>query len=940
MFQSLMCWRRVSLDACALASLVVAASASPAHAAILPAGFSETALVPAGSLPNATAMQIAPDGRVFVCQQSGQLRVIANGTLLATPFVALTVDANGERGLLGVAFDPNFAMNQYVYVYYTVRGGAGVNVHNRVSRFTANGNVAMAGSEFVVMELDDLSSATNHNGGAINFGPDGRLYIAVGENANPSYSQTLSNRHGKMLRVNADGSIPTDNPMSFPGVTGTPTGLNRAIWAVGLRNPFTFAFNPGGSPALAINDVGGGSFEEVNDGVAGANYGWPATEGYTTNPLYRSPRHAYGHGNTSSTGCAITGGAFYNPATPTFPAEYLSDYFFADYCTSWIRRLDTATNTVVGFATGGGSPVDLKVGNDGHLYYLSRGNSTVFRVQYGDVAPTITSHPANRTASPGQSASFTVVASGTGPFTYRWQRNNVDIPGAAGAGATYTLASPQLADTGARLRVNVANSVGNLFSNDAVLTVTTNIPPIAAITAPATSLLYAGGMTVAFAGTGTDPDGAPTTLPASAFSWRVDFHHDTHSHPFLPTTTGITSGTFVVPTTGETSANVWYRIHLTVTDAAGLTHSVQRDVYPRIARLTLATSPSGLQVRLDGQPVAAPTSFDSVVGMVRTIEAGSPSVAGVTYAFTGWSDAGAPGRAIVTPSGNATYTATFQATSVTAVPSVPGGLAAVVNGGTLRLSWNRAPGAQSYRLEAGTTTGSADLFNGDVGNVSSLEGLVPSRSYFVRVRAANAVGVSAPSNQVSVMVSSAAACTAAPPAPASILAQSGGLLVALSWPVSPAATSYLLEAGTASGATDIGTAVVGNVTAYQGVGVAGAYVVRVRAANACGVSPPSTEMAVTLGCSAQAVVPAGLAVTTAGGVATFTWQPPLGATGYRMQVGSAPGVANLANVAIGAATVLPVSLAGVPAGTYYMRVTADSACGVGAPSNEVVVTVP
>jgi len=937
-----------SLGARVCACLIASAVAVTVSAAVLPTGFSETALVPAGSLPNATAMQFAPDGRLFVCQQSGELRVIAGGVLLAAPFVDLTVDASGERGLLGVAFDPNFAVNQYVYVYYTVPGGGGVSVHNRVSRFIANGNVAQAGSEQVVLDLDNLN-ATNHNGGALNFGPDGMLYVAVGENAVTANAQTLSNRHGKMLRVNPDGSIPTDNPTTFPGIAGSPAGLNRAIWALGLRNPFTFAFNPGGpSPIMLINDVGGGQREEVNPGVAGANYGWPTTEGDfnpATYPSFTRPRYAYS--SAVNPECAITGGAFYNPATPTFPAAYAGTYFFADFCAGWIRRFDPTQvlaypmlPAAVGFATGINSPVDLKVGNDGHLYYLSRGSSTVFRVQYGDVAPTITSHPANRTVSPGQSASFTVVAGGTGPFTYRWQRNSVDMPGAAGAGATYTLSSPQLGDTGARFRVNLANSAGNLFSNEAVLTVTTNVPPVATITAPAAATLYTGGMTVVIAGTGTDPDGTPTTLPASAFSWRVDFHHDTHAHPFLPTTNGVTSGSFVVPTTGETSANVWYRIHLTVIDAAGLTHSVQRDVFPRIARLTLATSPSGLQVRLDGQPVTAPASFDTVVGMVRTIEAPGQSASGTTYAFESWSDAGAADRSIATPFGNATYTAAFQATSATTLPSVPGALTAVVNGGTLRLSWNRAPGAQSYRLEAGTATGLSNLFDGDVGNVPSLEGLVPPGTYFVRVRAANTVGVSEQSNQVTVTVSSTAACITAPPAPASMLAQSGGLLVALSWPASPGATSYLLDAGSARSATGIGTASVGNTTTYQGVGLAGTYFVRARAANACGVSTPSTEMAVTLGCSAQAVVPAGLAGTRAGSVATFTWQPPLGATSYRMQVGSAPGVTNLADAPIGAATTAAVSLAGVPNGTYYVRVTAVSACGVGAPSNEVVVTVP
>ena len=944
MFQTRARWAHAFVGAC----VAIASAPQPTAAATLPLGFSEAAVVPTGSLSSPTAMQIAPDGRIFVCQQTGALRVIKNGVLLSTPFVSVSVDANGERGLLGVAFDPNFAVNQYVYVYYTVPGAGAVTVHNRVSRLTANGDVAVGGSEVVLVDLDNLSGATNHNGGAIDFGPDGKLYIAVGDNANGANAQSMSTRHGKMLRLNADGSIPTDNPFH-----GTASGLNRAIWALGLRNPFTFAQNPGGpAPTMVINDVGQSAWEEVNPGASGANYGWPTTEGdfnpaTPANAGFTRPRYAYPHAGGTTNGCAITGGAFYNPVTVAFPAAYQHVYFFADYCGGWIKYIDAAQAfpyptlaTPTNFASGISSPVDLKVGADGSLYYLARGSGTVFRVQYGDVAPGITSHPADRIVLPGQPASFTVSASGTGPLSYRWQRNRVDIPGAAGAAITYTLTSAQLGDSGARFRVNVSNAVNNVFSNEATLTVTTNLPPVATITAPTASLLYTGGMTVTFAGTGIDPDGTPTTLLPSAFTWWVDFHHDTHTHPFLPATTGVTGGTFTIPTTGETSGSVWYRLHLTVTDAVGLMHSVQRDVFPRKVRLTLATSPGGLQVRLDGQPVTAPLTFDSVVGMVRTIDAPPQTSSGTAYAFAAWSDAGAPGRAIVTPSANATYTATFQAVSVSATPPAPTNLASVVNGATLRLSWNRAPGAQSYRLESGTASGLANLFNGDVGDVSSLEGLVPPGTYFVRVRAANAAGVSAASTQVTVVVASAASCATPPPAPAGYTAQVGGLLLALAWPASPGATSYFVEAGLSSGATSVPPTNLGNVTTYQGTAPPGTYFTRVRAANACGVSVPSPEVEVTMGCSAAPVVPAGLIVTKAAGVATFAWQPPLGATGYRMQVGSAPGASSLADVAIGAATTVPVSLVGVPPGTYYVRVIAVSACGAGAPSNEVAVGVP
>ena len=313
-------------------------------------------------------MEFAPDGRLFVCLQTGQVRVIKNGSLLTTPFLNIPVDSSGERGLLGIAFDPNFINNHYVYVYYTVPTSP---IHNRVSRFTAAGDVAASGSEVVILNLDNLSSATNHNGGALHFGSDGKLYIGVGENANGANAQTLSNLLGKVLRINSDGSIPTDNPFYNSAI-----GNNRAIWALGLRNPFTFAFQPG-STRIFINDVGESTYEEINDGIAGSNYGWPVTEGPTNNPSFRSPIYFYPH----DIGCAIVGGAFYNPPVLQFPSSYLGKYFFADLCGGWIHVFNPASGMATDFASGINTPVDLDVGPDGALYYLVRDSGgQVFRV--------------------------------------------------------------------------------------------------------------------------------------------------------------------------------------------------------------------------------------------------------------------------------------------------------------------------------------------------------------------------------------------------------------------------------------------------------------------------------------------------------------------------------------------------------------------------------
>ena len=354
---------------------VVFAGCSALHASTLPTGFSESQFGgSSANISSPTAMAFSPDGRLFVCQQSGQLRVIKQGTLLATPFLTVAVDSQGERGLLGVAFDPNFFTNNFVYIYYTTPGPP---VHNRVSRFTAAGDVAAAGSEVVLFDLDNLSTATNHNGGAIHFGKDGKLYAGVGENANSSNSQSLSTVLGKILRINSDGSIPADNPFF-----SQTSGKNRAIWALGLRNPFTFNFQPG-TGRLFINDVGEVTWEEVNEGIAGANYGWPTCEGVCTSsqPQLTNPIFTYSHAATG--GCAITGGTFYNPSASNFPASYLGKYLFADLCGGFVRLMDPDSHNVSTFATGLQQPVDLQVGPDGALYYLQIGNGgQVWRVSF------------------------------------------------------------------------------------------------------------------------------------------------------------------------------------------------------------------------------------------------------------------------------------------------------------------------------------------------------------------------------------------------------------------------------------------------------------------------------------------------------------------------------------------------------------------------------
>jgi glucose/arabinose dehydrogenase len=324
-----------------------------------------------GNVP--TAMAFAPDGRLFVTEQGGAVRVVKNGALLSQPFVTVPTVADGERGLLGIAFDPDFASTGWVYLYYT--STATGEAHNRIVRYTANGDVAVAGSGVVLVQLAGLGDVAKHNGGAMHFGPDGKLYVAVGDATTPTYAQQLDNPFGKILRFNRNGTIPSDNPFF-----ATTTGTNRAIWARGLRNPFTMTRQPE-TGRLHINDVGQGTWEEINVGRAGANYGWPTTEGPTTTAGQDTPLLAIRHGESPTLfdATAVIGGGFMPLASPNFGARFAGDYFFADYVYGWVYRLDAANGwRPAAFALlhpgelfdPSNAITGLSVGPDGALYVL------------------------------------------------------------------------------------------------------------------------------------------------------------------------------------------------------------------------------------------------------------------------------------------------------------------------------------------------------------------------------------------------------------------------------------------------------------------------------------------------------------------------------------------------------------------------------------------
>ncbi|MBU6221726.1 MAG: PQQ-dependent sugar dehydrogenase [Planctomycetes bacterium] len=632
--------------------------------AVLPAGFREDLVADGLSYP--TAMAIAPDGRIFVAQKGGGVRVIKDGHRLPELFAFVDAETSYEYGLCGIALDPDFSTNGYVYVNYIAKG---LPSRNLIERFTASGDVAVKESRTTIFELDNVNppgpTGNYHIGGAMQFGVDGHLYVSTGENTVPANAQSLGNLHGKILRIGKDGSIPADNPFF-----ATASGNNRAIWAYGMRNPFTFAIQPG-TGRMLINDVGQNSFEEINVGRPGANYGWPLSEGPTTDPRFDSPLYAYTHLSTELGAACIAGSTFYDPAVVALPASYVGRYFFADFNNAWMATLDPVTGTSTMFATQLSSmPLDIDVGPDGSLYYLAWGNGmSVSRISYtGDLSPAISAPPQDVMASNGLKATFTVAATGDGQLSYRWQRaaagsgEFADIPGATTA--RYRVPAVASADSGSRYRVVVSNLHGSVTSQPATLTVVANQLPTVTILSPASDRLFTGGETLVFAASATDPETGG--LSADAVRWQVDMLHGAISRPLVPPTVG-TSGSFVIPDeTPYTRTDVTIRLTVTARDpVTGLFGTSMIDLHPRTSTVTLQSDPVGLTLGLGGEPQAAAFARTSIVGIRQSISAAAfQATSAGFYRFIGWDHGGPATQVVAVPASDVTYTARYVGSPV------------------------------------------------------------------------------------------------------------------------------------------------------------------------------------------------------------------------------------------------------------------------------------
>jgi glucose/arabinose dehydrogenase len=632
------------ITAIALSCIVTSKTA----AQTLPDGFAAVKL--GGTepfIPFPTAFSFAPDGRIFVTQQDGKIRIIKDDLFLPGSFYETPAENYLERGMSGIVLDPDFDTNHYVYVYFTVKGDPS---HNRLLRVTADGDKAVEGSEQIILDFGDLGAAI-HNGGAMTFGNDGKLYLAVGDNSSGTVAQDLDSYFGKVLRINKDGSVPTGNP--FP----TGSEQRKRIWSYGLRNPFSLGFNPVDG-RLFINDVGNALVEEINDAtLPGLNFGWPISEGPTSNPLYKNPIYSYQHNGATHSGCAIVGGDFV-PPNANYPLNYVGKYFFFDLCNHAIYYIDpseTAPAATMFCPPIADGKLNMVGGPDGNLYFITRAHQELYKIVYSASGfPIVTAHPLTKHGFKDQSQTFTTSVAGQAPFTYQWIKDGEDIADATES--TYTIPSLDFSDAGG-YSVKITNAVGSVESYEAQLTVIENTKPEVHLLTPLTTGKYVGGGVISFSAEGTDPEDG--TLPEEAFKWYIDFHHNTHKHDQPPVNGS--SGTFNVPERGETSSNVWYRFIVEATDAGGFVDRDSVDVYPVVSKLTFTSIPPGAEITLDGQPITTPYSVDGVTGIVRDLNAGdTQQIEGKEYVFANWSNEGEAVQSIITPDVDTEYRITYS----------------------------------------------------------------------------------------------------------------------------------------------------------------------------------------------------------------------------------------------------------------------------------------
>lgn len=626
------------------------------HCYALPPGFEDELVL--DGLTEPTHLTQLPDGRMLVLEKQGKVLMFDPENPSDTPAIYLTIhDINigGERGLMSLVLDPEFEDNRYIYLYYSNDSTK----KNRISRFNDHGDFADPASELLLWQDNEKWKKCCHHGGGLGFGPDGKLYLTIGEGFQKRKSPDLQRAGGKIIRINKDGSIPLDNPF----VDGDGGNLDE-IWAFGLRNPFRSYWDKV-TGRMFFGDVGGNepdtAREEINIAERGANYGWPACEGKCGRKNVKDPLYDYEHDGPKFHGGSVTAGFVY--WGNAFPAEYSGVFFFGDYSLSWIRylRFDIHGNleAVENFATDVGAPVFLMEGQDGALYYVDYSGS-IHRIVYTDHVP------ASAVAEIGAS-----YVSGKAPLTVRYIPNvegadadSLEYTWWFGDGTVSTEREPEHTYTNDgpyEVYVRVSDGVRAQLSSPFLLQV--GVPPTVKIAQPASCLLFRAGDEILFSGSARDSTGQ---LPPRDLHWSVEPIGEGMSKTlnFVGNTGGFAVGQ------SEVTA---YKVKLTAVDANNLEASESITLFADQSPVEVDVVPRVVPVYVNGVRQKAPALDKHLIGSSLNISVPETyCYDGTQYQFVSWSNGAEPSNNVIVPELGETYIAQFEKGGICNSPPLDG----------------------------------------------------------------------------------------------------------------------------------------------------------------------------------------------------------------------------------------------------------------------------
>jgi len=736
----------------ALVMALAAVTCAPrdAEALDLPEGFSTVEQV--GGLDGPTALAYAPDGRLFIAEKAGRVRVLStDGRLQSDPVIDISDHVNSywDRGLLGIAVDADFATNGFLYLLYVYEDNAINPSGPKTSRLTRIklasdnqpdpeaaetvlvGSVSQAPCPAPADTIDCIpADGFSHAIGTVRADEDGTLWFGSGDasswdRVDPTALRTYDERSfaGKLMHVSREGRGLPGHPFC-PNETDL-TKVCTKLYAKGFRNPFRFQLRPSAGPL--VGDVGWASIEEVDLAKPGRNYGWPCFEGtgWTSGyqelddcaaqfeigpPANEPPAHEYAHvGNA-----AIVAGPRYEAAR--YPAMYRDAWFFGDYAMGLIWSMTIDEHGVASEPRQFGSGFDgvsLERAPNGDLVYVSfgadAGQGSVQRIVYGNRPPV-----ARASATPSQGdgpLAVTLSADGSidpdgETLTYEWDLDGDGSVDATGPSTSRTYTS------GVHMAKLIVRDARGLVASDTVQVLVDESYPTAALLAPAAGTRYRIGRPVALRGAGTDAqDGV---LGDASLHWRITIHHGSHTHVIEADRTG-REISFTPPV--DHDADSFLEFRLTVRDSAGLETSEVVTMQPETIALQLESSPPGAALSYAGVNVTTPALRTAAIGFNTTVAAPAVLQRGdARFAFARWSDGGARLHNLVIPERDATLTAYYDPVPTAGpAPSEPAPGALAGPGASAppgrppapRITLDAATGKHRSRLLRGRVTGAS-----------------------------------------------------------------------------------------------------------------------------------------------------------------------------------------------------------------------------------------